>query len=61
MGDTIDISCPDTSLTTTASNGYSLTENFNASTGAITDDSWTDANGRTGIDTYGTDGSSTGT
>jgi hypothetical protein len=61
VGDSVTLSSSGNALTSTASNGYTDTESFDATTGALTGDTWKNAIGTNGSDTYAADGSSTGT
>lgn len=61
VGDSITLSSTGDALTSTASNGYTDTENFDATTGALTSDTWKNTIGTNGTDTYNTDGSSSST
>ncbi len=61
VGDSITLSSSGDTLTSTASNGYTDTENFDITTGALISDTWKNAIGTNGTDTYAADGSSSST
>ena len=60
MGDTITNTLSGDSLTTTTNEGFNETQQFSATTGTLTSDTWSNASGVKGTDTYNADGSSSG-
>ena len=61
MGDKITQTVSGSTAMSSDSNGDSITQSYDATTGALTSDTWKNAIGTKGADTYATDGSSKGT